>query len=72
MATILGRVAPKDKPYRIYRGGRVKGPIRPETSKSGRKAEKANGPEPQEYRGPRPARTRRRGQRDDRVVSLQR
>jgi len=53
-------VAPKDKPYRIYRGGRAKGPIRPETSKSGRKAEKANGPEPQEYRGPRPARTRRR------------
>jgi len=53
-------VAPKDKPYRIYRGGRAKGPIRPETSKSGRKAEKGNGPEPQEYRGPRPARTRRR------------
>jgi LCP family protein required for cell wall assembly len=53
-------VAPKDKPYRIYRGGRVKGPIRPETSKSGRKAEKANGPEPHEYRGPRPPRTRRR------------
>jgi hypothetical protein len=23
-------VAPKEKPYRIYRGGRVKGPIRPE------------------------------------------
>jgi LCP family protein required for cell wall assembly len=53
-------VAPKDKPYRIYRGGRAKGPIRPETSKSRRKADKGNGPEPQEYRGPRPARTRRR------------
>jgi len=55
-------VPPKDKPYRIYRGGRVKGPIRPESPKSDRKADrdKANGPEPRSYRGPKPARTRRR------------
>lgn len=53
-------MAPKDKPYRIYRGGRVKGPIRPESPKPSRKADKGNGPEPQEYRGPRPARSRRR------------
>ncbi|HUC34190.1 MAG TPA: LCP family protein [Gaiellaceae bacterium] len=55
-------MAPKDKPYRIYRGGRVKGPIRPESPKSDRRADrdKANGPGPRDYRGPRPARTRRR------------
>jgi polyisoprenyl-teichoic acid--peptidoglycan teichoic acid transferase len=28
-------VAPKDKPYRVYRGGRVKGPIRPEPKEEG-------------------------------------
>lgn len=53
-------MAPKDKPYRIYRGGRVKGPIRPESPKPSRKGGKDNGPEPQDYRGPRPARSRRR------------
>ena len=52
-------MAPKDKPYRIYRGGRVKGPIRPESPKSDRKADKGNGPESRQYRGPKPARTRR-------------
>jgi LCP family protein required for cell wall assembly len=53
-------VAPKDKPYRVYRGGRVKGPIRPESLDGKRKAAKANGPESRDYRGPKPARTRRR------------
>jgi polyisoprenyl-teichoic acid--peptidoglycan teichoic acid transferase len=33
VATIVGRVASKDKPYRVYRGGRVRGPIRPEAPK---------------------------------------
>jgi LCP family protein required for cell wall assembly len=51
-------VAPKDKPYRVYRGGRVKGPIRPESPKT--KPDKKNGPEPRDYRGPKPARSRRR------------
>ena len=57
-ATILAPVAPKDKPYRVYRGGRVKGPIRPESPKT--KPDKKNGPEPRDYRGPKPARSRRR------------
>jgi polyisoprenyl-teichoic acid--peptidoglycan teichoic acid transferase len=53
-------VAPKDKPYRVYRGGRVKGPIRPESPKSDGKPGKANGAESRDYRGPKPAKTRRR------------
>jgi polyisoprenyl-teichoic acid--peptidoglycan teichoic acid transferase len=53
-------VASKDKPYRIYRGGRVKGPIRPESPTTDRKTGKADGREPPEYRGPKPAKTRRR------------
>jgi polyisoprenyl-teichoic acid--peptidoglycan teichoic acid transferase len=53
-------VAPKDKPYRVYRGGRVKGPIRPESPKRDGKPDKANGRDSRDYRGPRPAKTRRR------------
>src|SRR5207247_5148343 len=59
-ATIVARVAPKDKPYRVYRGGRVKGPIRPESPKSDSKPGKANGADSRDYRGPKPAKTRRR------------
>jgi polyisoprenyl-teichoic acid--peptidoglycan teichoic acid transferase len=53
-------VAPKDKPYRVYRGGRVKGPIRPESAKSDRQPGKPNGPDSRDYRGPKPAKSRRR------------
>jgi polyisoprenyl-teichoic acid--peptidoglycan teichoic acid transferase len=49
-------VAPKDKPYRVYRGGRVKGPIRPETTKeSGRRGRRRDGDAPSA-----PAQARRR------------
>jgi polyisoprenyl-teichoic acid--peptidoglycan teichoic acid transferase len=53
-------VAPKDKPYRVYRGGRVKGPIRPESPKTGRQSGKGNGSHSRDYRGPQPAKSRRR------------
>jgi LCP family protein required for cell wall assembly len=53
-------VAPKDKPYRVYRGGRVKGPIRPESPKSDAEPGKANGSDSRGYRGPKPAKSRRR------------
>jgi polyisoprenyl-teichoic acid--peptidoglycan teichoic acid transferase len=53
-------VAPKDKPYRVYRGGRVKGPIRPESPKTGRRSDKDNGSDSRNYRGPKPAKSRRR------------
>jgi len=53
-------VTPKDKPYRVYRGGRVKGPIRPESPRRDAKPDKANGRDSHDYRGPRPAKTRRR------------
>jgi LCP family protein required for cell wall assembly len=36
-------VASKDKPYRVYRGGRVKGPIRPETAKESRRSRRGDG-----------------------------
>jgi polyisoprenyl-teichoic acid--peptidoglycan teichoic acid transferase len=52
-------VAPKDKPYRVYRGGRVKGPIRPESLRSERQPGKPDGPA-RDYRGPGPAKSRRR------------
>ncbi len=51
-------MAPKDKPYRVYRGGRAKGPIRPESTKTSRRG--TDGREP--YAG-RPARPKRRGRR---------
>jgi LCP family protein required for cell wall assembly len=53
-------VAPKDKPYRVYRGGRTKGPIRPEPTKADGRPGKPNGPDSRVYRGPKPARSRRR------------
>ena len=53
-------MAPKDKPYRVYRGGRAKGPIRPESPKSDRQPGKPNGPDSRDYRGPKPAKSRRR------------
>jgi LCP family protein required for cell wall assembly len=46
-------VAPKEKPYRIYRGGRVKGPIRPEPPRKDRR-DSTDGPV--EYPKPKPAR----------------
>jgi LCP family protein required for cell wall assembly len=36
-------VARKDKPYRVYRGGRVKGPIRPEIPREGRRRARDGG-----------------------------
>lgn len=40
-------MAPKDKPYRVYRGGRVKGPIRPEpTGEGGRRGRRRDGRAP--------------------------
>jgi LCP family protein required for cell wall assembly len=53
-------VAPKDKPYRVYRGGRAKGPIQPEPLKDERKPSRKDGADSYDYRGPKPARKRRR------------
>jgi LCP family protein required for cell wall assembly len=40
-------VASKDKPYRVYRGGRIKGPIRPgEPAERGRRGGRADGEDP--------------------------
>jgi LCP family protein required for cell wall assembly len=50
-------VARKDKPYRVYRGGRAKGPIRHETLKDERGARDGRGA--QEYKGPRAQRPRK-------------
>jgi LCP family protein required for cell wall assembly len=50
-------VAPKDKPYRIYRGGRLKGPIRHEPL---RKARRDSTDGSVQYPGPQPARKPRR------------
>jgi LCP family protein required for cell wall assembly len=52
-------VAPKDKPYRIYRGGRLKGPIRHEPLRKGRR-ESTDGSGSVRYPGPQPARKPRR------------
>jgi LCP family protein required for cell wall assembly len=51
-------VASKDKPYRVYRGGRVKGPVPTETKK-GRDAEPQAGGGRDAYARPRPTRRRR-------------
>jgi LCP family protein required for cell wall assembly len=52
-------VASKDKPYRVYRGGRVKGPIRPEDQKrTSRRGRLRDGEDP--YAGGQDARPRRR------------
>lgn len=52
-------VAPKDKPYRIYRGGRLKGPIRHEPLRKARR-EPTDGSGSVRYPGPQPARKPRR------------
>jgi LCP family protein required for cell wall assembly len=49
-------VASKDKPYRVYRGGRVKGPIRHEPLKGDRRGEDE---QPYRYPGPQPKRKRK-------------
>jgi LCP family protein required for cell wall assembly len=51
-------VASKDKPYRVYRGGRVKGPVRPEIPKE--RPAKGDGGDPYERK---PSKPRRRGRR---------
>lgn len=53
-------MAPKDKPYRVYRGGRAKGPIRHEPLREERKQSRKDGADSYEYRGPQPARKPRR------------
>lgn len=52
-------MAPKDKPYRIYRGGRLKGPIRHEPLRKARR-ESMDGSGSVRYPGPQPARKPRR------------
>ena len=49
----------EDKPYRVYRGGRVKGKV-PTLPKPERRTGQRNGRAPGRYAGPGPARTRRR------------
>ncbi|HYY77497.1 MAG TPA: LCP family protein [Gaiellaceae bacterium] len=53
-------MASKDKPYRVYRGGRAKGPVRHEPSKS-RPRRGGDGEDP--YGGKGPSKPRRRGRR---------
>jgi LCP family protein required for cell wall assembly len=55
-------VARKDKPYRIYRGGRVKGPIRHGPLKGDGDAG-ADGRDAYAYKGPKPAKKPRRWRR---------
>jgi polyisoprenyl-teichoic acid--peptidoglycan teichoic acid transferase len=55
-------VARKDKPYRVYRGGRAKGPIRHEPLKEQR-ASRADGREAHSYKGPKAPRKPRRWRR---------
>jgi polyisoprenyl-teichoic acid--peptidoglycan teichoic acid transferase len=44
-------VASKDKPYRVYRGGRLKGPVRPEESREkSRRRRRGDGEDPSERR----------------------
>jgi LCP family protein required for cell wall assembly len=51
-------VASKDKPYRVYRGGRVKGPV-PTEPKKGRDSEPRTGSGRDAYSRPKPSRRRR-------------
>jgi polyisoprenyl-teichoic acid--peptidoglycan teichoic acid transferase len=51
-------VASKDKPYRVYRGGRVKGPV-PTEPKKGRGSEPRAGSGRDAYTRPKPSRRRR-------------
>jgi polyisoprenyl-teichoic acid--peptidoglycan teichoic acid transferase len=53
-------VASKDKPYRVYRGGRAKGPVRHEPSKD-RSRRRGDGKDPQGRSAP--SKPRRRGRR---------
>jgi polyisoprenyl-teichoic acid--peptidoglycan teichoic acid transferase len=53
-------VASKDKPYRVYRGGRAKGPIRPESLKEDIKGRDGDA---YAYKGPKPPRKPRRWRR---------
>jgi polyisoprenyl-teichoic acid--peptidoglycan teichoic acid transferase len=53
-------VASKDKPYRVYRGGRVKGPV-PTEPKRGREPEPGAGTGRDAYTRPKPSRRRRAG-----------
>jgi LCP family protein required for cell wall assembly len=55
-------VARKDKPYRVYRGGRAKGPIRHEPLKDER-AGRADGQDAAPYKGPKAPRKPRRWRR---------
>jgi LCP family protein required for cell wall assembly len=55
-------VAGKDKPYRVYRGGRAKGPIRHEPPKDGR-GRRSDGGDAYAYKGPKAARKPRRWRR---------
>jgi polyisoprenyl-teichoic acid--peptidoglycan teichoic acid transferase len=55
-------VAGKDKPYRVYRGGRAKGPIRHEPPKDGRGRRSDSG-DAYAYKGPKAARKPRRWRR---------
>jgi LCP family protein required for cell wall assembly len=55
-------LASKDKPYRIYRGGRAKGPIRHEPLKEEGGA-RADGKDTYAYKGPKPAKKPRRWRR---------
>ena len=51
-------MASNDKPYRVYKGGRAKGPIRPGSLKDGARSRDGDA-----YKGPKPARKPRRWKR---------
>jgi polyisoprenyl-teichoic acid--peptidoglycan teichoic acid transferase len=59
VANLTCRMSLEDKPYRVYRGGRVKGKV-PTLPKPERGARQRNGRQPGRYTGPAPARVRRR------------
>jgi polyisoprenyl-teichoic acid--peptidoglycan teichoic acid transferase len=63
-------VASKDKPYRVYRGGRVKGPIRQETPKEKPRRGRRDGKDPAGDRASRPRRPTRRWLRIGLIVLL--
>ena len=60
-------MASKDKPYRVYRGGRAKGPIRPESLKEDIKGRDGDA---YAYKGPKRARKPRRWRRGILLVVL--
>src|SRR4029450_9047253 len=62
-ATIPRRMAPEDKPYRVYKGGRAKGGVPTLTRQPRPKVERrpsADGRPPDQYRGPGPVKRERR------------